>query len=598
MKTIGKILSIFNGHDLRNFYLIFFGMLALGLLEILSISSIFPFMTVVTNPGLIQENSYLNFVYHYFSFSSEQDFLIWAGFIVIFLLALTNAYSAFLNWTIINFVSSQSHALSSRLLICYLQQPYTFFLNRNSFYLSKNVLTEVARSVSGVILPGLNTLAKIIVTLFLFCLLMFINFAAAVGIFIVLGGSYILIYTLVKNNLKRRGQASTEATLYRYKYTNEAIYGIKDLKLKGNEGKYLKKFIKFDKAYYENEAVSSLISLLPRFILETITFGGIVSVVIFLIMSGRTGDQIIPILSLYALAGYRLMPALQQIYVGFSQVRYNQPAFDVIIDDFRDLNLKSDIYEAQSKEIIKFKHSIDLSSIHFNYPGSSESIIRNLNLNIKHNTTVGLVGSSGSGKTTLVDILLGLLDNYSGSYFVDNIEINNNNISSWQQNFGYVSQDIFLADDSIESNIAFSIPVNEIDYDKVIKAAKLANIHEFIESMPDGYKSLTGDRGVRLSGGQKQRIGIARALYFSPDILVLDEATSALDGSTENVIMDAINNLSHDKTIIIIAHRLQTVKECNVIHFLEDGIIVNSGSYDELLAANENFRMMASNDSL
>ena len=211
---------------------------------------------------------------------------------------------------------------------------------------------------------------------------------------------------------------------------------------------------------------------------------------------------------------------------------------------------------------------------------------------------MGLVGSSGSGKTTLVDILLGLLDNYSGSYFVDNIEINNNNISSWQQNFGYVSQDIFLADDSIESNIAFSIPVNEIDYDKVIKAAKLANIHEFIESMPDGYKSLTGDRGVRLSGGQKQRIGIARALYFSPDILVLDEATSALDGSTENVIMDAINNLSHDKTIIIIAHRLQTVKECNVIHFLEDGIIVNSGSYDELLAANENFRMMASNDSL
>jgi ATP-binding cassette, subfamily B, bacterial PglK len=596
MSSLNKFISVFEKPDFKKLYLIILGMVGLGILEILSISSIFPFMAVVTTPSLIQENYYLNFAYHFFSFSSNEDFLVWSGFSVIFLLALTNIYSIFVNWTIINFVSTQSHSIASKLFKSYLEQPYAFFLNRNSNDLSKNILTEVSRSVSGVILPGLTALARLIVIFCLFGLLLFINYIVAFGIFIILGGSYIFIYSVVKNTLNQRGEATTEATRYRYKYTNEAIYGVKDLKLRGSEASYLKKFMKFDKAFYHNTAIANIITLLPRFILEIITFGGIVAIVILLIMSGKTGSEIIPVLSLYALAGYRLMPALQQVYAGFSHVKYFSPALNIIVDDYD--SLKSDFYKIKSDDIIEFNNSIKLNSVNFAYPGATKPILNNLNIKIKHNTTVGLVGSSGSGKTTLVDILLGLLSLEKGEYLVDDFAINKSNISSWQKRFGYVSQDIFLADDSVEHNIAFSIPYNEIDHEQVKKAAKLANIHEFIESMPDGYKTYTGDRGVRLSGGQKQRIGIARALYFSPDILVLDEATSALDGSSENVIMEAINNLSKNKTIVIIAHRLQTVKDCDVIHFLEYGNIVDSGSYHELLETNENFRKMANKDSI
>jgi len=474
----------------------------------------------------------------------------------------------------------------------YLMQPFKFFLDRNSSDLSKNILSEVSRSISGVVLPGLNTVAKLIVSIFLFSMLIYVNYIAAISIFIILGGSYFLIYSLVRNNLHTRGISSTKATLMRYKTINESMHGIKHLKLRGSEAKFFQKFEEHDEEFYRNQAVSGVIALIPRFILETVTFGGIVLVLVILIISGETGQSIIPILSLYALAGYRLMPALQQIYVGLTQLKYNAPALDLLIDDFKEL-IDEPIKNSENKlKKIAFNESIELRSVCYKYHSSERDILHNLNLKISHNTTVGLVGPSGSGKTTLVDVLLGLLEKKSGSYCIDGIELNNDNLSNWQQNFGYVSQDIFLSDDSILNNIAFSVTYDEIDRAKVIQAAKLANIDDFIMSLPEGYNTFTGDRGVRLSGGQRQRIAIARALYFSPDILVLDEATSALDGSTENVIMDAINNLSHNKTIIIIAHRLETVVGCDIIHFVDNGRIESSGTYEELLKINKKFKNM------
>ena len=371
------------------------------------------------------------------------------------------------------------------------------------------------------------------------------------------------------------------------------MHGIKHLKLKGNESRYIDRFIKYDEEFNRNNSVSSIIGLLPRYILETVTFGGIVLVMVLFIIAGQSGQSMIPILSLYALAGYRLMPALQQIYVGFTQIKYNTPALDILIDDFKELIDNPKTKDKNSFIDIKFNNVIELQSIHYKYPKFDQYILCDLDLKIFHNTTVGFVGPSGCGKTTLVDVLLGLLDFESGNYLVDSKKIDHDNLSIWQKNFGYVSQDIYLADDSIAHNIAFSIPHDEIDQNQVIKNAKLANIDEFVESLPEGYNTYVGDRGVRLSGGQKQRIGIARALYFNPDILVLDEATSALDGSTENVIMDALHNLSHNKTIIIIAHRLETVMECDVIHFVNDGVIVNSGTYNELIDLNKEFKEMA-----
>ena len=590
---LARFQYIFDDTDLRQLLIIFALMLGMGCLEIISISSIFPFMAVVTNPDLIQENQYLLFVYNFFSFSSDKEFLIWSGLSVIFLLILTNSFNALVNWKIIKFVNFQTHLLSSKLLRSYLKQPYSFFLNRNSAELSKNILSEVDRSIHGVVLPGLNTMAKMIVTLFLFCFLLYVNFIAAIGIFFVLGGSYFLIYKLVKNNLHKRGVASTNATFQRYKSSNESMHGIKHIKLMNSEQGFVEKFSFFSEEFYRNQAVSGIIALLPRYILESITFGGIVLVIVILIVSGQTGESIIPILSLYALAGYRLMPALQQIYVGFTQLKYNSPALDLLIDDFRELEPESNSSLIDSNKEISFIESIELRSIYYKYENTEKYILNDLSLKIMRNTTVGFVGPSGSGKTTLVDVILGLLHRESGSYFVDGDELINGNVSLWQKNFGYVSQDIYLADDSIMNNIAFSTPIDKLDKSQAINAAKLANIDDFICSLPEGYETSCGDRGVKLSGGQKQRIGIARALYLNPDILVLDEATSSLDGSTENVIMEAINNLSHNRTIIIIAHRLETVKGCDIIHFLDNGSIENSGTYNELLLSNKKFNDMA-----
>jgi ABC-type multidrug transport system fused ATPase/permease subunit len=286
------------------------------------------------------------------------------------------------------------------------------------------------------------------------------------------------------------------------------------------------------------------------------------------------------------------MPALQQIYASSTQLKYNLPALDILVKDIASFDGEAQLLPKEATPL-PFSKALVLKDIHFKYPNIDESVLKGLNLTIRPNTTVGFVGSTGSGKTTLVDIILGLLSPTQGKIFVDDVDITDKNISSWQANLGYVPQTIYLIDDTIARNIAFAVPDKDINMNRVAEAAKLAELDEFIQTLPQQFQTSVGERGVRLSGGQRQRIGIARALYHNPEVLILDEATSALDGITENVIMDAINNLSHKKTIMMIAHRLATVKECDVIYVMENGLFVDSGTYQELLENNEKFRKMA-----
>ena len=318
----------------------------------------------------------------------------------------------------------------------------------------------------------------------------------------------------------------------------------------------------------------------------------ILCIIIYLLTTGKDSKEIFPIISLYAMAGYRLLPALQQIYSSITRVKYNLPALEILVDD---LSKEHEISKKVSKQqALIFNNNLVLKDINFHYLGSASPILDDINIEIKANTTIGFVGPTGSGKTTLIDVLLGLLTPNTGKLIVDNVELTVENTRAWQKNIGYVPQSIYLTDDTIIKNIAFGINDNDIDLDKVKHAAKLADIDSFINTMPKNYNTFVGERGIRLSGGQCQRIGIARALYNNPSILVLDEATSALDSVTENAIIEAINKLSHKKTIIMIAHRLTTVKECDVIFMLDKGKITDKGKYDELLALNEKFRNMAS----
>jgi ABC-type multidrug transport system fused ATPase/permease subunit len=314
-----------------------------------------------------------------------------------------------------------------------------------------------------------------------------------------------------------------------------------------------------------------------------------------LLIVNYPAQEIISTLSLFALGGYRLMPAIQNIYSGISMIKFNRAALDIVIAALT-LPRKDKSQQLESRAAIPYQSSISLQNISFSYGSNLPNILNKLNLNINHNEAIGLVGKTGSGKTTLVDLLMGLLTPSNGKIFVDSTQINSSNIQNFQSMIGYVPQYIYLIDASIAANIAFGVTEEHINFDRLEEVCRMANLNKFIESLPEGLNTKVGENGVRLSGGQRQRIGIARALYVQPKILILDEATSSLDGGTENLVMEAINNLASKVTMVIIAHRLDTLKECNNIYLLDQGEIIDSGSYNSLIESNALFQSIAKQD--
>ena len=595
MKLQEKFKIIFTKAELIRLIYISIGILIMGLFEVVGVSSIVPFIAVITSPELIHENIYLNSLYVFFDFQTEINFIVFLGICVISILLISNSYQAFMNSAITYFSRMLQYRLQVRLLENYLMQPYSFFLANNTSELGKNILTEVSRVTDGFIMQLLITVSKIIIVLFLFSLLLFVNPIVAITVTMVLGLAYWVIFILVKQRLHKIGEAVTKDHFIFYRNVNEAMSGIKDIKLHSSEHDFLKRVGVPAKKIQSHHAQKTIIALLPKYLFEVLAFGGIVAIIISLVSTNTLGDAaaIMPVLTLYVMAGYRLMPALQQIYSGFTNIKFNRPAFETIVHDFS--SSKDEKVEQIKHTQISFKDKFEINQLSFSYENSNAKTLDKLNLIVYPNTTVGIVGSTGAGKTTLIDLILGLLVPESGSIHLDGVEINKHNIAAWQNSIGYVPQSIYLTDDTIEANIAFAKSRDEINIDKAIKAAKMANLHEFISTLPEQYKTFVGERGVRLSEGQCQRIGIARALYHDPKVLVLDEATSSLDGITENSIMDAINNFSHKKTIIMIAHRLSTVKECDLIHFMSNGEIIESGTYQQLIASNEEFKKMARN---
>jgi ABC-type multidrug transport system fused ATPase/permease subunit len=378
-----------------------------------------------------------------------------------------------------------------------------------------------------------------------------------------------------------------------YKYVNETFGGIKDIKILGKERVFLNLFSVPSRKFAANDMKNEIIGELPKYIMETIAIGGILCVIVLMVHSGSKMDEFLPVLTIYAFGAYRLLPSLQKIFRAVSNIKYH---FKVIENLNRDYNALPDGASLSSDETprMQFEREIKLENIVFSYPNTNKDTINNQSLVIKNNTSVALVGSTGCGKTTIIDIILGLLEAKSGRIFVDGTEINDTNRKNWQKNLGYVPQFIYLTDDTIRNNIAFGIDPQKIEDEAIIRAAKIANIHDFVSGeLSEGYNTVIGERGIRLSGGQRQRIGIARAVYHDPSVLILDEATSALDSLTEIAIMDAIKNLRNKKTIIMIAHRITTVKSCDVIYLMEKGTIIDSGHYSDLYQRNASFRKMA-----
>ena len=568
-----------------------------GIAEIVGIASIMPFMGMVVSPNVVVQNHYLAFLYQYFAFSSTNTFLRFIGMIVLAIMLVSNLISAVTIWGILQFSFSLGKDLSNKMFSAYLNHPYVFFLNRNSSELVQNVLWEIGRIVNGILIPLLTVYSKVVVAASILALLVWMNPELALVSGLVLGGAYSLVFFLVRKSLSKSGNEVSVENAKRTQIAYETLGGIKDIKLLGREREFYDRFQKPIELYALYQSRSQMISLLPRYALETLAYGGIIVIVIYLLSVQKSASHTLPMMALYALAGYRIMPALQQIFANLSSIRFNISAIARITKDLEALApQKEDDHPVPSPAStpLPFSREISLENIVFSYANRAEPVLKGVSLSIRANTTIGIVGSTGSGKTTTLDIFLGLLEPESGRLCIDGTPVSQENVRAWQANIGYVPQQIMLMDDTVERNIAFGIPDDQIDRNKVIKAARLAHLHDFIENeLEQGYQTEVGEKGVRLSGGQRQRIGIARALYHEPSVLVLDEATSALDNITEGVIMEALHTLSRQKTILMVAHRLTTVRECDWIFVMENGQLSDQGTYSELLSRNTIFQKLA-----
>jgi len=567
-----------------------------GLIEVAGIASIMPFLALIANPEIMQDNQILNWLFTTFNFQSTNKFLIFLGALVLVIIIISNSLSATTRWGLARFSWMRNYTISRRLLSNYLYRPYIYFLNQNTSVLGKNILSEVQSAIEGVLVPLLESFSRGIVALFIFIMLVLIDPLLAVFLIIMLGGAYVFIYRIVKQKISNIGKSRYRDNEERFKAVTESFSDIKQLKLRNCQQYFLKNYSKPSYNFSKYMSTNKIIELIPRYIIEVIAFGGILVVVLYLLAAGRGFQEFLPLMGLYAFATFRMMPSLQIFFGSITCIRFYTKALESLYEDINSFKDESqpDAYDEEIILPMQLKRDLRLENITFKYPEIDDPVIDNLNLKINVNTSIAFVGTTGSGKTTIANIILGLLKPDSGSVIVDDARITEDNLKNWQKTLGYIPQDINLLDDTVIKNIAFGVPDEKINMEAVRHAAKISNIHDFIDKeLPDKYNTIVGEHGARLSGGERQRIGIARTLYFNPDVLVLDEATSALDGTTEKEVFKAINNISKTKTLIIIAHRLTTIMNCDLIYVLEDGKIIGQGKYHELMESNKIFKKMA-----
>ena len=596
MKIFKKFLFLLSSQERKKLYLLLFMIVIMSLLDMISVASIMPFMSVLINPEIIETNIILNTLFKFLGVAgveTEKQFLFTLGVLVFLLLIVSIIFKAFANYVQLRFTNLREYTISRRLVEGYLNQSYSWFLSRHSAELGKSILSEVGIIIGHGLTPMIELIAKSFVAIALLSLLIFIDPKIALIAGFTIGIAYGLIYKYSRNYINRIGQERVKANQMRFTAVSDAFGAVKEVKVGGLEKHFIKQFGEPAQTYARHVSSAAIISQLPRYALEAVAFGGTLIVILYLIAKSGSFTNAVPILVLYAFAAYRLMPTLQGIYVAITQLRFVAPALNTLYNDIK--NLKPAI-TYDSNQIIKLNKNIFLKNIYYDYPNASRTALKNINLCVKANTTVGIVGATGSGKTTVVDIILGLLEAQKGTLEVDGEIISENNKKGWQRSIGYVPQNIYLSDDTIAANIAFGIAYESIDQEAVERAAKIANIHNFIiNELDQKYQTTIGERGVRLSGGQRQRIGIARALYHKPQVLILDEATSALDNLTEQTVMDEVYNFEKKITIVLIAHRLNTVKRCDNIYILNKGEIEEQGAFKELIKKNISFSESANN---
>ena len=565
-----KLSYIFSKRDKYKIALLLCIMVAGSFLELLGVAVFQPFVNIIMMPDSIQENPYLARIYQMFGCSTTESFLTVVALGIIVIYVVKNVYLWVEQNLIMKFTYGMQQKLSTRLLTTYLSEPYTFHLNKNIAELQRS-MQEDTGLFTQVLMHTLQLVAEVVVCIVLGVYL----FTVSNSITVVIVGLLILCVVLFTKITKRfTEQLGKEAQVYKgklYQWVNQSLGGVKEVKVLNREEFFVSSYKKYYGLYIKGVRINRLLSITPKYMVEAVCMTGLLIAIIIKLNFGHGElENFIPQLATFAVAAFRLLPSVGRINEHVNNILYAVPSVDLIYGDLKGIE---DYQESKGEEEGKewsFEHGITAKHITYAYPNTDTNVLEDANCVIPKGKTVAFIGSSGAGKTTMADIILGLLAPQRGKILVDDIDVFKN-LTMWHHQIGYIPQVIYLSDDTIRNNIAFGIHEDQIDEEAVKTALKKAQLAEFVDTLPDGLDTIVGDRGVRLSGGQRQRIGIARALYHDPEILVLDEATSALDNETETAVMEAIESLQGSKTMIIIAHRLTTIQNADIIYEVGDG---------------------------
>lgn len=593
---ISKVLYVL-GTQKKELVLILLSFIFVSCVEVFSIGLIGPFVSMATRPDLIYQNDILSLAYTQLNLNNEKLFVAALGIFITCVFCIKSFIVWRVKTNVYGFSSTQQVLLREKLVSSYLDAPYTFHLGKNSAHIINNILSETFKFTYRVLNPLLESIANIFIVLFIIILLGITSWITVISVLIIFLPLF-LLFARFKVLIAKCGKESSEANQEIVRTINHGLGGIKETKVIGCGFYFQEQLVEEAKRFSRAQKLFYAFNVTPRIIVETVLVVFIIGFAsVSLIMSQDISNQT-ALLSVFAIASIRLIPAATQVANGLSSLKNSSFTVNKLYSDLKELdaskahddiskrstdsfNISKDGIEKQS--LMSFEQSIKLKEISYTYPKSSKPSLTNLSLEIEKGSSIALIGKSGAGKTTLVDVILGLLIPQSGDILVDNCSIYDNNLRAWQNLIGYIPQSIFLIEDTIQRNVAFGVPDNLIDPERLQKALASAQLLDFVNSLPEGHDTMVGERGARLSGGQRQRIGIARALYHERDILVLDEATAALDNETENLITESIRSLSGKKTVIIIAHRLTTIQHCDRVYVMEQGQIMRSGSYEEIV---------------
>ena len=597
MKSIlQKVNYIFDKRQKTQSVFLCVGLFVGALMELIGVSFITQLVSLISSPEKIHTSDIMQLFYDMFHMQNDREFFLFIVIALIFVYIVKNIYLLWINYVQYTFIFNNQLRLSGRLIDCYLKKPYTYHLDNNSAEMVRNVMLDSERFFQ-MLLSVFLLLSEVLVSGLLCVFLLVVDWMITLSVVVILGVFTGLYLVLFKGKAKEYGKINQIYDGKMHQSINQALGAVKDIKILHREKYFADAFLGYGKKKMRAVRNNNVLGQFPKYLIETVCIGAVLLVLVFKIYAGEDLNKMIPQLAAFAIAAFKLLPSVSKVNNYANLIIFLKPSVDLIYRDIKDtedmvnyevVDADGNILEVgenknnSSVSNIAKAEAISIKNVVYRYPNTERDVLKGISFDIPLGKSIGFMGESGSGKSTLADVILGILTPTDGCVMYGDMDVHKHPLK-WSKKLAYIPQTIFLSDDTIRNNVAFGINEDEIDDEKVWQALREAQLEDFVKSQPDGLDSMVGERGVRISGGQRQRIGIARALYDNPEILVLDEATAALDSGTETAVMEAIDNLHGTKTLLIIAHRLTTLRNCDLVFKVEEGNI-KSVNIDDLLS--------------